>query len=143
MIAVTHEPAGGRWRDADRPYAAAYDGLLIEAKDHGNGVSVVQADSVDKVEYFHIELESRDLIVAEGAFSESYIDDDNRSMFHNAGEFQELYPMCSAGGVRYCAPRLEDGQEVEAERHRIALRAGLLNHREGEEEAPVHMPQAA
>ena len=60
------------------------EGLLIEAKDSVNGASIAQAESVERVEYFHIELETHDVIIAEGALSESFIDDDCRSMFHNA-----------------------------------------------------------
>jgi hypothetical protein len=44
----------------------------------------VQAERIDKIEYFHIELDSHDVILAEGALSESFIDDDSRGMFHNA-----------------------------------------------------------
>ena len=41
------------------PHHAMYlDGTLIEAKDLVNGVSIVQAERVEKVEYFHIELET-------------------------------------------------------------------------------------
>ena len=101
-------------------------GMLIEAKDLVNGVSIVQAAHVDKVEYFHIELDSHDVIVAEGALSETFIDDDSRGMFHNAHDYDTLY----AGEVRrpacYCAPRLDEGYEVEAVRQRLALRAGLV-----------------
>jgi hypothetical protein len=97
-------------------------GVLIEAKDLVNGASIVQAERVEKVEYFHIELDSHDVIIAEGAPSESYIDDDNRAIFHNALEYDALYaddlrlPEC------YCAPRLEGGYLVEAVRRRIASR---------------------
>ena len=50
---------------------ANHGGVLIEAKDLVNGHSVVQAESVDRIEYFHIELDTHDVIVAEGALSES------------------------------------------------------------------------
>ena len=101
------------------------DAVLIEAKDLVNGVSIVQADRVDSVEYFHIELDSHDVIIAEGALSESFIDDDSRGLFHNAHEYKVLHPEAAAGLEQYCAPRCEDGYEVEAARRRIALRAGL------------------
>ena len=103
------------------------DGVLIEAKDLVNGVSIVQAERVDKVEYFHIELETHDVIIAEGALSESFIDDDNRGMFHNAHEYRALYPDAAADAARYCAPRVDEGYEVEAIRRRIALRARLTS----------------
>ena len=102
------------------------EGVLIEAKDLVNGASIVLVERVDKVEYFHIELDTHDVIIAEGALSESYIDDDSRGIFHNADEYRALYPETVTGIAQYCAPRLEDGYEVEAVRQRIALRAGLV-----------------
>ncbi len=106
-------------------HAMFLDGVLIEAKDLINGVSVVQAPSVEKVEYFHLELDDHDVIFAEGALSESYIDDDNRGLFHNASEFHALYPDRVNTQARYCAPRCAEGYEVEAARRRIDARAGL------------------
>ena len=108
-------------------HAMYFDGVLIEAKDLVNGVSVVQAEHVETVEYFHVELETHDVIIAEGAPSETFIDDDSRGMFHNAHEYRRLYPDAVPGLAPYCAPRYEDGYEVEAARHRIALRAGLCS----------------
>src|SRR5262249_55327103 len=70
----------------------AESGLLIEARHLINGVSIVQAEHVDKVEYIHVELDSHDVIVAEGALSETFIDDDSRGVFHNAHEYDSLYP---------------------------------------------------
>jgi hypothetical protein len=104
-------------------------GMLVEAKDLVNGVSIVQAEQVDDVEYFHIELDTHDVIIAEGALSETFVDDDSRSMFHNAHEYRALYP----GAVtiaQYCAPRLDRGYEVEAIRQRVALRAGVESKNE-------------
>jgi subtilisin family serine protease len=106
-------------------HAMFLDGVLIEAKDLINGVSVVQAQAVEKVEYFHLELDDHDVIFAEGALSESYVDDDNRGLFHNASEFQILYPDRVNTQARYCAPRCDEGYEIEAARRRIDARAGL------------------
>ena len=108
------------------PHHAMYlEGILIEAKDLINGVSIVQAESVETVEYFHIELESHDVIIAEGSLSESFIDDDSRGMFHNAYEYAALFPNASRVPARYCAPRLDCGYEIEAIRKALALRAGI------------------
>ena len=106
-------------------HAMFLDGLLIEAKDLVNGVSIVQAERVDKVDYVHIELETHDVIVAEGALSETFLDDHSRLMFHNAAEYFTLYPDAAADPAGYCAPRREEGFEVDAVRRRIAVRAGL------------------
>jgi hypothetical protein len=102
-------------------------GVLVEAKDLVNGVSITQAEQVDRVEYFHIELETHDVILAEGALSETFVDDDSRAMFHNAHEYAALYPEDVARPARYRAPRLEIGYEVEAIRRKLAARAGLLS----------------
>jgi hypothetical protein len=92
------------------PHHALYlEGVLIEAKDLVNGVSIVQAKRVEKIEYFHIELDSHDVIVAEGALSESFINDDSRGLFHNAHEYGALYPDAPYVPARYCAPRLDEG----------------------------------
>jgi autotransporter-associated beta strand protein len=107
------------------PHHAMYfgddGGVLIEAKDLVNGISIVQAARVDKIDYVHIELETHDIIIAEGALSETYLDEDNRGMFHNAREYGTLYVEKDVRQPgRYCAPRLEDGYQVEEVRRRIA-----------------------
>jgi hypothetical protein len=106
-------------------HAMCLEGVLIEAKDLINGVSIVQADFVEKVEYFHIELETHDVIIAEGAPSETFVDDDSRGMFHNAHEYQDIHGAAVSTPARYCAPRLDSGHEVEDVRRRIDVRAGL------------------
>jgi len=108
------------------PHHAMYlDGVLIEAIDLVNGVTIAQAEEIERVEYFHIELESHDVLIAEGSLSESYVDDDNRGMFHNAHEYASLCSDQASGPARYCAPRCNEGYHVEAVRRQLALRAGL------------------
>jgi hypothetical protein len=99
--------------------------VLIEAKDLVNGVSIVQVQEIDRVDYIHIELDSHDLILAEGAWSETFVDDDSRGMFHNSHEYRALYPDAPVGPARYCAPRLDTGYAVEAARRSVDTRAGL------------------
>ena len=108
------------------PHHAMYlDDVLIEAKDLVNGVSIFQAERVHDIEYIHVELDTHDVIIAEGALSESFIDDDSRGMFHNAHEYATLYADEIQEPACYCAPRLDEGYEVEAVRVRLAQRAGL------------------
>jgi autotransporter passenger strand-loop-strand repeat protein len=105
-------------------HAMFLDGMLVPAVALLNGRSIVQLTRVDRVDYVHLELDSHDVIVAEGALSESFVDDDSRGMFHNAAEHRALYPDAPTGPARYCAPRVEDGVELEALRRRLAARTG-------------------
>ncbi len=104
-------------------HAMFVDGALVPAGLLVNGVSIVQADRVDHVDYIHVELESHDLLLAEGAPSESFVDDDSRGMFHNALEYRVLYPDAPRRPALYCAPRLEDGEALAAVQRRLAALA--------------------
>jgi len=68
---------------------------------------------------------SHDVLIAEGALSETFVDDDSRDMFQNAHEFGELYPEDRRKPAFYYAPRVEDGYAFERVRRRLASRAGL------------------
>ena len=106
------------------PLHAMYlDGVLVPASALVNGSSIVQLEAVDQVEYFHLELETHDVILAEGAASETFVDDDSRGMFHNAAEYRLLYPDAPRVPARFCAPRVEEGDVLEAVRRRLAVRA--------------------
>jgi autotransporter passenger strand-loop-strand repeat protein/autotransporter-associated beta strand protein len=96
--------------------------LLVPARQLVNGVSIVQELDCRRVDYIHVELADHRVIWAEGAPSETYLDDDNRAMFHNASEFTPL----DGPGVsppRYYATRVEEGFELEAIRTRLMLLA--------------------
>src|SRR5215469_4289738 len=72
----------GAFFDGNDCTNACVGGVLIEAKDLVNGASIVQpGEAEEEVEYFHIELDTHDVIIAEGALSESFIDDDSRDTF--------------------------------------------------------------
>jgi hypothetical protein len=103
------------------------DGALIPARHLVNGVSILPAEAMEEVEYFHLELERHDVIFAEGAASESFVDDDSRGMFNNVYEYFRLYPDAPrCVEPEYCAPRVEDGYELEAVRRRLNGRAARL-----------------
>ncbi len=87
-----------------------------------NGVSITQIETVADVAYFHIELDTHDVILAEGAPSETFIDDNSRGMFFNAAEYHNRYPHAAASPAWYCAPRIEDGPALTAVRQRLAER---------------------
>jgi hypothetical protein len=100
-------------------HAMFLDGLLVPARCLVNGSTITQERGLERVDYFHVELDSHDVLLAEGAPSESFLDDDSRGMFHNAHEFAVLYPTAPEPG-RFCAPKVDDGYELEAIRRRLA-----------------------
>ena len=102
------------------PLHAMYvDGKLIPAGCLVNGEGITQARSAETISYLHLELETHDVIFAEGAPSETFIDDGSRGMFLNAHEYAGLYPDAVAEPPLYCAPRLESGEELEEIRQRL------------------------
>ena len=100
-------------------HAMLIDGLMVPAAQLLNGRSVTVDTACEGVEYFHVELPRHEALWAEGAPSESFVDDDSRMLFHNAAEYAALYPDERAMPVMYCAPRVESGYELEAIRSRL------------------------
>ena len=113
------------------------DGVLAPAEYLLNGATIAQAESVERVEYFHIELDAHDVIFADGAPAETYLDCDNRGIFQNAGEFVRLYPGDDQSGGRFFAVRLEEGEPLLAAiRSRLERRAGLPDEESGMDHLP-------
>ena len=108
-------------------HALYLDGALVPAGLLVNGATIRQVAAIDRLEYFHIELETHDLLVAEGAPAESYVDCDNRLMFQNSRDFARRYPDASPARWEFCAPRAEEGSaELPGIRAMILARAEAL-----------------
>src|SRR5262249_10010910 len=108
-------------------HALYIDAVLVPAQHLVNGVSIARCTNVESIDYFHIELASHDVIFAEGAPAETFVDCDSRLMFHNAAEFTALYPGDISPAWAFCAPRVEQGPTIERIRRAIAARAGLTH----------------
>ena len=106
-------------------HAMLLDGVLIEAKDLLNGVTIVFDQFIGQIDYVHVEFDTHDVILAEGAASESFVDDESRDIFQNAHEYRELYPDAVKRPAIYCAPRVRSGEALLAVRARLARLAGL------------------
>ncbi len=96
-------------------HAMLLDGVLVPAWCLVNGAGIVQETACARVDYLHLVLDRHDVILAEGAPSETFLDDGNRLMFHNAAEVAAI-----ALPRRPCAPLIESGPGLEAIRRRIA-----------------------
>ncbi len=82
------------------------DGVLIPASDLVNGTSIILEDALDRtvIEYFHVELEAHDILIANGAAAESLqAKSTNRQLFDNYDEFVRLYG-ANAPDLLPCAP---------------------------------------
>lgn len=104
-------------------HAMLLDGVLVAAELLVNGTTIVKEHGLTRVDYVHVELAEHDVIWAEGALSETFIDDESRDMFNNADTFAQLYPGMQTP-VLYCAPRVIDGFKLYAIRARLNDQAG-------------------
>ncbi len=94
------------------------DDVLIPVEFLVNHRSIYWDDNAQEVELYHIELKTHDVLVANGAPVESYRDDGNRWLFHNANSGWGLPPQAP------CAPVLTGGPVVDATWRRLLERAG-------------------
>ena len=125
------------------------DGVLIPVKHLVNDRSVVRAEMDDRkvIECVHIELETHEVIFAEGAPAETLLVTDGREGFANFVEYERLYgseerpamkpyaPIFGYGGraelkglLRLALSPIVDVRDpVQRARYRIEARADLLN----------------
>ena len=101
-----------------KAHALWLDGVLIPVEFLVNHRSILWDDVAREVSLYHVELESHDVVLANGAPAESYRDDGNRWLFHNANDGWDLPPQPP------CAPVLTGGPIVDAVWRRLLDRAG-------------------
>jgi hypothetical protein len=99
--------------------------VFIPAGELVNGATIVR-EQVAEVTYWHVELESHDVLLAEGLPAESYIDVGNKAWFGRehgrlAAVDADRDPMAG-----YARPLVTGGRVVEAVRARLTARAEAL-----------------
>jgi hypothetical protein len=105
-------------------HSVACDGALIPIKHLLNGRSVAQVDQAT-VEYWHVELDAHDILLAEGLPAESYLDTGNREAFENGAAFFETHADAPPHlRPRTCLPLFENGAPVAAAKSRLLARLG-------------------
>ena len=108
------------------------DGKLVNADLLLNGVSVVRAPLGETIDYVHVELDSPDAVIANGAPSETYVNDANRRQFENWESYVLRYgedvpaERDAHGRCVHRFPHVEAGAELEALRSRLSQRAMRL-----------------
>lgn len=107
-------------------HSIVIDGVLIQAEKLINGTSITQ-EAVDRVDYWHVELERHDILLAEGLPAESYLDTGNRSAFVNGGGFIDAHPDFRPRHWNdTCLPLVLEGPALEQARARVLERAQAL-----------------
>jgi hypothetical protein len=106
------------------------DSVLIPVRYLLNGATIVQ-NFTETIIYWHIELDSHDLLMAEGMPCESYLDTGNRTAFSNGGESMQVHPdfALQIWAVRACCKLVCNGAELEAARSFLRCRAVTLGNR--------------
>ncbi len=130
-------------------HAIFVDGKLICARQLINGATILQETGWSMVDYYHVELDSHAILLAEGLPAESYIDTGNASFFANSGVPLALhpdltdetdYPTRQAGS---CAPFVWAEASVRPVWQQLADRAAALGapaqHNETTTDADLHL----
>jgi hypothetical protein len=104
------------------------EGVLVQVEKLVNGATIVQVPR-ERVEYWHVELESHDILLAEGLPAESYLDVGNRTGFVNGGDYLEAYPDFFPKHEREsCVPVVKEGPVIERTKTALLARAKALGY---------------
>jgi hypothetical protein len=108
-----------------------FDGSLAQAKDLIDGVVIVQDQDIPAIRYYHVELKSHGILLAEGAGAESYLDTGHRGVFSNAAA-APLMPhpeqMQARRQAESVSPLVTGGEELAAIRARLHGRKLMLGY---------------
>jgi hypothetical protein len=101
------------------------ENTLVLARSLVNGITITQAETATRVDYFQLDLGRHDCVIAEGTWSETYADAPGlRDVFHNAAEFASLYPdERPPEALTLCAPRPEHGATLYGALQPVVARA--------------------
>lgn len=107
-------------------HAIFIDGILVHAGAMVNGVTILRENNVPETfTYYHVELESHELLLAEGVAAESFVDNMDRMHFHNWDEHE-----AEGAPIKEMAyPRAKAWRQVPLRlRQHLTARAGLAQN---------------
>jgi hypothetical protein len=113
-------------------HAIFVDGKLICARQLINGTTLRQETNLPSIEYFHVELDTHAILLAEGLPVESYLNTGNRGFFANSDGPLVLHPNLTdepdhpTREVGSCAPFVGDEANVWPIWQRLADRAARI-----------------
>jgi hypothetical protein len=85
------------------------DGSLIPVEwlVNGRSITLAEMDDRESIDYFHIELETHEVVFAEGTPVETLLIDNDREHFGNFVQYEELYGVGNERAMQPFASRLE------------------------------------
>ncbi|MDY7025635.1 MAG: Hint domain-containing protein [Pseudomonadota bacterium] len=98
-------------------HAMLIDGVLIHAEALVNGSTIVREAITRSFAYYHIELEQHDLVLANGAPTETFVDAGGRGRFDNAAEYEALYgnaESAASQATHMALPRIKSKRQLPA-----------------------------
>ncbi|HEX7853242.1 MAG TPA: Hint domain-containing protein [Sphingobium sp.] len=114
-------------------HAIYIDGVLVPVGHLVNGATIVQ-EAVERIRYFHVELDTHDVLIAEGLPCESYLDDGNRESFNTGDAVTQLHGRLDPKSWDdACAPLVAGGPQLVAIRERLDAQARALGWTKSEE----------
>jgi Hint domain len=99
-------------------------GVLVPAKELLNWTTIRQDGGCRRVTYFHLELERHDIVFAEGAPAETYLDTGHRGVFEPVHTIVPEKQMQQRREAESCAPLCLGGPALDTIRQRLAVRRG-------------------
>ena len=109
-------------------HALLVEGFLVQAEKLLNGATIVQVPR-ERVEYWHVELDGHDILLAEGLPAESYLDVGNRSAFVNGAASLDAHPdFAPKHGGATCAAPAHEGPVVARAKAALLARAVELGY---------------
>jgi hypothetical protein len=112
------------------------NGSLVPAKLLINGTSITQNATLEPFIYYHIELEQHGVLIAEGAYAESYLDLGNRVTFLEPGTLMFTSPE-RAVYSSHCHPPVYCGLILDGIREELDQRAQALGYCFGKKPGPA------
>lgn len=107
--------------------------VLVPVEHLINGMSIRWDDAPQVVDYYHIELDAHDILVANGAPAESYREDGAAYSFQDAGDWPTRLHEAP------CLPVIEAGPALEQAWRSVAERAGQVPLCIDEADADLHL----